>query len=135
MRNSPAVAKVIRSCLDDERALIQQSRHLDPYGEAVLVRLAGERRRFAEELERYNGQTSRESWASLARELGNKLWIRLAGRDAVAAIAACRRSQRRTEVRYEKALALALPDDVHAALTVQRNRVHAARDELAQLDS
>jgi hypothetical protein len=135
MRTSPAVAKIIQACLDDERALIQESRHLDPYGQAVLVRLAGERRLFAEELERFNGQASRESWGSLAREVGNKLWVRLAGRKAVTAIDACRRSQRRTEERYEKALALALPEDVQAALTIQRVRVHAARDELAQLDS
>src|SRR5580658_9330615 len=93
MRTSPVVAKVIQSCLDDERTLMQESHGLDAQREAVLIRLAEERRRFAEELERLNGQASRESWSSLAREVSNKLRTRLAGRNAGDAIAACRRSQ------------------------------------------
>jgi hypothetical protein len=134
MGTSPAVAKVIQSCLDDERTLVQESHRLDPQREAVLIRLADERRRFAEELERFNGQASRESWSSLAREVGNKLWIRLAGRNAGDAVAACRRSQRRTELRYESVLALELPQELKTALMNQRERVHAAGDDLAKLE-
>jgi len=137
MGTSPAVAKVIQSCLDDERTLVQESHRLDPQREAVLIRLADERRRFAEELERFNGQASRESWSSLAREAGetvSRVWMRLAGRNAGDAVAACRRSQRRTELRYESVLALELPQELKTALMNQRERVHAAGDDLAKLE-
>jgi hypothetical protein len=134
MRTSPAVAKVIQSCLDDERMLVQKSHGLDPPRAAVLVRLADERRRFAEELERFNGQASRESWSSLAREVASKAWMRLAGGNAGDLVAACRRSQQRTELRYERALALALPQALRTALVSQRERVHAAGDELAKIE-
>jgi biotin-(acetyl-CoA carboxylase) ligase len=134
MRTSPAVAKVIQSCLDDERTLLQESHRVDPQREAVLVRLADERRRFAEELERFNGQTSRESWSSLAREVGRSVWMQLGAHNAGDAVAACRRSQHRTAIRYEKVLALELPPALRVALQNQRERVDDAGDELAKLE-
>ena len=60
--------------------------------------------------------------------------MRLAGRNAGDAVAACRRSQRRTELRYERVLALELPQELKTALVNQRERVHAAGDELAKLE-
>ena len=134
METSPVIAKIIQSCLDDERTLVQESKLVDSQRKAVLIRLADERRHFAEELERLNGQGSRESWTALVRELGNGLWARMTGRNAGDAVAECRRSQRRTEARYELALGLELPREVKDALVIQHERVHAARDELTRLE-
>jgi hypothetical protein len=134
MRTSTAIARVIESCLDDERTLVEEGKLVDPPRRAVLTRLADERRRFAEELERLNGQASRESWGAIARELGSHLWARMAGPNAGDAVAACRRSQRRTEERYDRALELRLPTDVRGALLAQQVRVHAARSELSAIE-
>jgi len=134
MDTSPAVARVIESCLDDERTLVQESKVVDERRRAVLMRLADERRRFAEDLERFNGQGSRESWGGIAREAGNKLWAEMAGRNPGDAVAACLRSQHRTEVRYEEALETELSSDVRAALVTQHQSVQAARADLAKIE-
>jgi hypothetical protein len=133
MSASRAVAKVTQSLLDDERTLIQESRRVGDPLRAVLTRLAGERRSFAEELERFNGQGSRESWGALARELRRNLWTRMAGRDARQSVAACQRSQQRTEAQYRNALHLDLPGDLKAALVAQQERLREARAELGSL--
>jgi hypothetical protein len=134
LRIRSAIAKVVQSCLDDERTLVLESKVVDATRRRVLIRLADERRRFAEELERFNGQGSRESWGSLRRELDSDVRECIAGRSTSEAVAACRRSQERTEARYDKVLALELPSEVKAALVTQHERVHAARDELAKMD-
>jgi hypothetical protein len=134
MRTSPVIAKIVQSCLDDERTLVQESKRVDAPRSAVLTRLASERRCFAEELERLNGQGTRESWGSLLRERGSNAWARMTGRNTGDAIAVCRRSQSRTEVRYEKALEHELPNEMKAMLSVQLERLVAARDELARIE-
>jgi uncharacterized protein (TIGR02284 family) len=134
MQAGTALAKVIQSCLDDERTLVEGSKRVDGQRRAVLTRLADERRRFAEELERVNGQGSRESLASVVRELESDLWTRMAGPNAGDVVATCRASQQRTEARYDGALLLDLPGETKAILTRQLERVHATRDELAQLE-
>jgi uncharacterized protein (TIGR02284 family) len=134
MQARTAVAKVIQSCLDDERTLVEGCKRVDSQKSAVLTRLADERRRFAEDLERLNGQGSRESWGSLGRELESELWTRMAGPNASDVVATCRASQQRTEARYDKALALDLPDEVKAVLMTQLERVHAARDDLNEME-
>jgi len=134
MQTSPAIAKVIQSCLDDERTLIEESKAVDEQRRAVLIRLADERRRFAEDLERFNGQGSRESWGAIVREARNNMWAGTAGRNPGDAVAACLRSQHRTEVRYEEALETELSSEVRAALVTQHQSVHAARADLAKIE-
>jgi hypothetical protein len=137
VRTSNAIQKVIESCLDDERTLFRQSKLVDEQRRAVLVRLADERRRFSEELERFSGPIGRGhlgSWRALARELGDELWARAMGRNPHDAIDACRRSQHRADVRYEQALELEWPGEVKAALDAQHARVHAARLELSKIE-
>jgi hypothetical protein len=137
MRTSSAIAKVIESCLDDERTLVREAKLVDAQKSAVLTRLADERRRFSEELERLNGPNKRGalgSWGALVRELGNELWLRAAGRNTSDAIAVCRQSQHRTDIRYEKVLELEWPSDLKVVLTAQHERVHAARRILAEIE-
>ncbi len=132
---SRALARVTQSLLDDERTLVQASQRGDAPTKAVLIRLASERRRFAEELERLNGQGSRESWGALARELGRALLARMPRRTTGGAVATCRRSLRRTEAQYGRALRLDLESEVKAVLVSQRPRLRAAEAELAALGS
>jgi hypothetical protein len=134
MLQSPVVAEIIRSCLDDERTLVQEGRRVGDRQKGTLSRLADERRRFAETLERLNGQTSRESWGAIVRELGSGIWSRAAGRNVADAIEACRQSQNRIEVLYEKALAGELPSEIKATLMSQHERVVAAREELLSIE-
>jgi len=49
-------------------------------------------------------------------------------------IEACRRSQHRADLRYEKALKLEWPDALEVALEAQHDRVHAARQELSAIE-
>jgi uncharacterized protein (TIGR02284 family) len=134
MQVRSAIAKVIRACLDDERTLVQRSKLVDAERSELLIRMADERRRFAEELEQFNGQGSRESWGTVARELESNLWARVVGRNTGDAVAACRRSQRRTEARYDQVLKLVLPTEVRAALMIQYKHVRAARNELTKVE-
>ncbi len=137
MHSSTVIAKVIESCLEDERTLVRERKLVDAQKRAVLTRLADDRRRFSEELGRLNGPSpwgGRGSWSALLRELGSDLWVRAAGRNAGDAIAACRRSQHRTDACYEKALELEWPSELKAALSAQHERVHAARHELAAIE-
>jgi len=136
MRHSNAIKKVIESCFDDERTLVQKSKLVDEATALVLRRLADERHSFLEELERLSspiGRGSSGSWGALVRELGNWPWAKVIGPRA--AIAACRRSQQRTDLRYERALELEWSSELKAILTLQHERVHAARRELAELRS
>jgi hypothetical protein len=134
VRSSNAIAKVIESCLDDERTLARESRHVDADRGAVLTQLANERRRFVGELERLSPQHGRGSWGALRRELAGDLWLRAAGPNTGDAVEACRRSQHRTEVRYDRALELDWPPDVRTLLAAQHERIHAARYRLAELE-
>lgn len=136
MNSATAIQKIIESCLDDERTLVHGSKLVDPQERAVLARLADERRRFSEELEHLTapiGRGNLGSWGALVRELGSDLRARLLGRNASDALAACRRSQHRTDVRYEKALELEWPRELEVALAAQHERVHAAARELAEI--
>jgi hypothetical protein len=130
---SKAVSRVTQSLLDDERTLLQESQRVDASTKAVLMRLANERPRFAEELERLNGQGSRESWGALVRELGRALLTRMPRRNMGEAVATCCRSQRRTEAHYGRALRFDLESEVKAVLISQQVRLRAAGAELAQL--
>jgi len=134
-RLSTTIAKVIEARFDDERTLVHGSKHVDARKSALLTRLADERRRFSEELERLTGPIDRGtlgSWGGLAWELSDNLRARVLGR-STEAVAACRRSQHRTEARYAKALELPLPTALHAALVAQHSRVHHAARELAEI--
>ncbi len=137
MNRSTAIAKVIESCLDDERVLFRASKLVDPEKRALLTHLADERRRFSEELERMTapiGRGSLGSWGAIFRELGTDLWARVVGRTAAEALSACRRSQQHTDARYEETLALEWPNELEVALAAQHDRVHAAASELAEID-
>jgi len=62
------------------------------------------------------------------------MWAGMAGRNPGDAVAACLRSQHRTEVRYEEALETELSSEVRAALVTQHQSVHAARADLAKIE-
>lgn len=133
LRVSTTIAKVIEARFDDERALVHGSKHVDARKSALLTRLADERRRFSEELKRLTGPIDRGTLGSwLPWELSDNLRARVLGR-STEAVAACRRSQHRTEARYAKALELPLPTALHAALVAQHSRVHHAARELAEI--
>jgi hypothetical protein len=134
MHASTAIATIIQSCLDDERMLVEGSRRIDLERSGVLLRLASERRRFADALERFNGQASRESWKALAEELENDLWAEMAGPNAGDVVASCRRSQRRTKECYARALELPLPAEVRVVLLAQQAEVDAAEPALARIE-
>lgn len=138
MRTSNAIAKLIESCLDDERTLLRESKLVDAEKSEVLVRLADERRRFSEELSRLNrrplGRGNLGSWSALAREIGERLWVGAWGGNSGDAIEACRESQHRTDLRYEKALKLVWPKEMRTALVAQHERVHAAHQELSAIE-
>jgi hypothetical protein len=137
MRTSNAITKIIESCLDDERTLVQQGKLVGAEKSAVLARLADERRRFSKELERLTRPVTRGhtgSWYAIASELVQDVWIRLWGFNVGDAVATCRRSQRRIDSRYERALELEWPMDLRATLEAQHERIHAARRALAMLE-
>lgn len=138
MKTPSAIAKVIESCLDDERTLLHESKLVDEKRSAVLTRLADERHRFSEELERLSGRPVARgnpgSWTELVRELGNRLYVGTWGRNTGDAIQVCRRSQHRTDLRYESALKLEWPSELAAALVKQHERVHAAGQELSSIE-
>lgn len=134
MDTTNAIAKVIESCMDDERTLMHESKVVGSERGAALAQLADERRQFIERLEPFAPRHGRGSWGALRRELAGDLWARAAGPNTGDAIVLCRRSQHRTEVCYGRALELEWPADIRALLASQLERVSAARFELAQLE-
>ena len=124
MRSSNAIRKVIDACLDDERMLEHESHTVGSRRSAVLHGLAIKRAAFAEQLRQIagtRGAGSRNgSWTELGRELGRSVRTAVGGPSDSDAITACRRSCRRTESRFDAALALGLPPALHAILVEQR---------------
>jgi hypothetical protein len=135
MPGSKAVEAVTTALLDDERTLLREGTRIDATRRAVLTRLADERRAFAEELERSNGQSSRESWGSLGRELWRMLRTRWQPPSVGGAVAVCRSSLHRTEARYAKALVCDLPSDLRSTLLAQLERLRTAESDLRKLES
>jgi len=137
MNTSKEIAKLIDACLDDERMLEHESRFVSPERARVLRVLAAERGRFIDELRGVGGiRDTREhgSWRELGRELSRDLRVALGLGNGGDAIAACRRSCKRTEARFERALDLPWPTPSRAVIEGQHARIHATRDELSAVE-
>jgi len=134
MHLSNTIAKIIESCLDDRKTLLDECRNLDPSQQALLTRLAAEREEFVRQLEQLSPAPAKTSWRESLRLLGTHAFERAAGPNTGDSIAACKRSQARTTAEYEKALELDLPSDVRTVLTSQYERIRVEREELTRLE-
>jgi hypothetical protein len=99
----------------------------------MLGRWAIERGQFVAELERFGEAGLRHdgSWSELLREAWRTLRVTAAGRNDGDAIAVCRHSQARTEVRYDAALEWPWPNEIRLILEAQRRRLH---DEVIEMN-
>jgi hypothetical protein len=130
-----SIEKLIRACVDDERALRRSGRFLGAGPRGKLERLACERERFVDELQTVgttlNGRPrATGSWLGFARGLAERGWAFAAGPNSGDAIAVCRHSQQRTELLFADALESSWTTGVRAALVDQHQRIARARDVL-----
>jgi|GEM_PF-2295779 len=136
VKTSRVLRELIRACVDDECTLRHESKFVDARRAEALTRLASERGRFVEDLERLEDGAARRpkaSWAELLSEARRNVWVAAAGRNSGDAIASCRHSRSRTEARYDEAMRRALPDEVRRVLAAQRSRLNDETDELNRL--
>lgn len=136
MNTSRSFGRLIDACADDKRMLEHESRALRGRRSAVLSRLAIERGELVEQLRALAGPDARAhrgSWFEHARELGRTLRGKLGVSTDGDSISACRRSLRRTEEDFDKALALPWPHAVRTVLVEQRARLDAAQDSLVSV--
>lgn len=134
MRASNVIRRLIQACYDDARTLFRERKQVDARTRELLTRFAHERLRFAEDLAvlaEINPARGMGSWSALARELVDDIHVHAARVSATAAVTVCRRSERRTQQRYDRVLHRRWPSALEVALVTQRNRV---RDSLRQLD-
>jgi hypothetical protein len=136
MKTSKLLWALIGACVDDQWTLQHERAFADARAAKTLTRLALERAQFVEDLERL-GEPARSrptvSWAEFFREVGRDLWVTAAGRNNGDAIATCRRSRARTEMRYDGAMQGPLPDEIRSVLAFQRSRLQDEADELTRL--
>ena len=128
--------KLIRACLDDDRILTREAEIVDERRARALRRLAHERVRFVEDLQRLEARPRQRvagSWAELLREAGRAVFVLAIGRNAGDSIASCRRSRARTEEQYDEAMKGPWPDDARRVLASQRQSLHDEADELVHL--
>jgi hypothetical protein len=133
-----SIEKLIRGCVDDERALRRGGRFLGAAPRAKLERLARERDGFVDELQTVgttlNGRPrANGSWLGFVRGLGALGWSFVAGPNSGDAIAACRHSQQRTELLFAHALESSWTTGVRAAIVEQHERIAHARDVLTAM--
>ncbi len=136
MRTARILRKLIRACVDDECTLRHESKFVDASRAVALGRLASERARFVEDLERLEGGAASRpnaSWAELLSKARRNVWVAAAGPNNGDAIASCRHSRVRTEARYDEAMQAALPEEIRRVLAAQRSRLHEEADELNRL--
>src|SRR5579871_6836097 len=118
------IEQLIRACVDDERVLSRGGRIVGGELGKVLRRLALEREDFVDELQ-HVGTTlagsprATGSWMGRARDLALSAMTLAAGARSAVALAACRRSQHRTEVLFADALDDTWKNDVRSVLVEQ----------------
>jgi len=132
MKTSNGIDQLIGACVDDKRMLEREIAEVGDRARPMLGELAAERGRFVSELRAFSGGAARHGGSpiELLRELGRRLERAATGPSNTDAVAACRRSLRRTEARYDKALQLSWPDEVRTVLLSQRDRLNQSRDML-----
>lgn len=135
MNTSDVLRKLIRACVDDGCTLRHERKFVDDARADALTRLALERGQFVRDLERLakREQPHDGSWSELSREVARRLWVAAAGRNNGDAITSCRHSRARTEARYEAALQVSWPEEIHRLLTEQRRLLGDEADELNKL--
>jgi hypothetical protein len=135
MQNSRGLHRLIVGCLDDERTLHRESGRVDFQRKEVLSRLADERGRFVEELQRLGEPcaAASESWLALLREFGRAVRVLAGGRNSGDSIASCRRSCGRTEALYEQAMRLEWSHSIRPVLLTHRDRIRHSGGELLAL--
>ena len=133
-----SIEKLIRACVDDERALRRGARNVGAGPRQKLERLASEREQFVDELRTVGTTLSGRpratgSWSGFARAITERGWAFAAGPNAGDAIAACRRSQHRTEALFAVALESSWTTGVRAALVEQHRRIADAEGALVAM--
>lgn len=130
MSPSSALGSVIDACIDDGRMLEHESRSASPRRRDVLHGLAAQRASFVTALMELSGEANlrgranRPSLKERGRELARSFRGVLGGPSDSDAVAACLRSCRRTESRYEAALGqTTLPTRVRELLVAQRRQL------------
>lgn len=135
MTTPDVLRRLIRACVDDERTLRHESKLVDEVRAEALMRLAGEREQFVNDLERFAKceQSHHGSWSELSREARRNVWVAAAGRNSGDAITSCRHSRARTEAVYDEALQASWPKEIRRVLAAQRRLLHDEADQLIQL--
>jgi hypothetical protein len=137
MRTTRALGQLLDACIDDARLLDHERRFVHGHRREVLEALAVERARFVTELQGLDSGTDvrprNGSWMELGRELGRSVRGGLGLSNDGDSVAACRRSCRRTEESLDRALALAWPEPIRAALAEQRERLDDASAALVAI--
>jgi hypothetical protein len=127
--SSSVLGGLIDACIDEHRMLDHERWRVDAYRNAVLARLAAERALAIARLTELGsavGTSARGgSWPALQRALGRATRAFMEGSDDGDPIAACCRSCRRTEERFDRALELQWPEAIRRVLAEQRE---VARD-------
>jgi hypothetical protein len=132
-----AMGKLIDVCIDDEGMLEHEGRSVHGHRRAVLGQLAAERSGLVGRLTALGyvrGRSRRVSWIELGRELGRSLRSRLGGPNDGDSVAACRRSCRRAEIRFDAALELSWPEHTRSTLVHERACLGVARDALIAIE-
>jgi hypothetical protein len=135
METSNGIDQLVGACVDDKRMLEREIVQVRARHRPMLSELAAERGRFVSTLRALGGGAARHGGSpiELLRELGRQLERAATGPSNTDAVAACRRSLRRTEARYDKALELSWPDEVRSVLVSQRDRLNHSRDMLISI--
>ena len=135
MKMSNGIEQLVGACVDDKRTLEREIAEVGARNRPMLSKLAAERGRFESELRALGGGAARHGGSpmELFRELRRRVERAATGPSNSDAVAACRRSLRRTEARYDEALQLSWPDDVRAVLLSQRSQLHDDRAELISI--
>ena len=135
VKTSNGIDRLVGACVDDKRMLEREIAEVGPRQRATLSELAVERGRFVNELRALGGGASRRGGSAmeLLHELGRWLERAATGPSNTDAVAACRRSLRRTEARYDQALQLSWSEKVRAVLVSQRDQLHRSRDKLISI--
>jgi hypothetical protein len=135
MKTSNGIDQLVGACVDDKRMLEREIAEVGARNRPMLSELAAERGRFVSELRALGGGAARHGGSpiELLRELGRRLERVATGPSNTDAVSACRRSLRRTEARYDKALELSWPDEVRTVLLSQRDRLSLSRDMLISI--
>ena len=137
MTSANAIDHLVDACIDDARMLQHESRTVAGHRRELLEDLARERAVFAEQLlaleEGHHARSHPGSWTELARELARSLRSGLGVSTDGDAVAACRRSCRRTEERFDRALSLPWSEASRAIIAGQRTRLDDASRALISI--